>query len=111
MGILGQIYDVTSGRDFYGPDGSYKFFSGKDASPTYISGIFNDEGLKDDIIKFNPEELASLESWRDFYADHDTYHYVGLLVGVYYDAEGKPTPLLNKINEKIASGNNRRDEL
>lgn len=105
LSFFGQIYDVTSGRDFYGPDGGYNFFAGKDASPTFHSGEFNDEGLKVDIRTFSPQELQSLETWQKFYDDHETYKFVGLLEGIYYDAEGKPTPLLNEITEKIASVN------
>jgi len=28
LAILGSVYDVSSGRKHYGPDGSYSFFSG-----------------------------------------------------------------------------------
>jgi len=28
LAILGSVYDVSSGRRHYGPDGSYSFFSG-----------------------------------------------------------------------------------
>jgi len=103
LSLLGQVYNVTSGRDFYGPDRSYNFFAGKDASPTFFTGVFNDEGLKADMRSFSPKDLQSLEVWIKFYAEHDSYNYVALLKGDYYDAKGNPTPLLNEITQKIAS--------
>ncbi|MBT8453439.1 MAG: cytochrome b5 domain-containing protein, partial [Deltaproteobacteria bacterium] len=32
IGIRGQVYDVTRGRDFYGPGGPYAMFAGKDCT-------------------------------------------------------------------------------
>ena len=29
LAIMGRVFDVTRGRDFYGPGGGYSFFSGK----------------------------------------------------------------------------------
>mmetsp|Transcript_5143 Transcript_5143/g.5989 ORF Transcript_5143/g.5989 Transcript_5143/m.5989 type:complete len:229 (-) Transcript_5143:294-980(-) len=109
LSLLGQVYDVTSGRDFYGPDRSYNFFAGKDASPTFFTGEFNDEGLKADMRSFSPKELLSLEGWIKFYVEHDRYNYVALLKGDYYDAKGNPTSLLNEITQKIASVNERQE--
>jgi len=103
LSILGQVFDVTTGRSFYGPGEGYSFFAGKDASQTYITGQFNDEGLKKDIKTLNPEELAGIDEWMKFYEDHETYNFVGLLQGDFYDSEGNPTPLLDDINKKIAT--------
>lgn len=29
IGFMGRVFDVTRGKDFYGPGGGYSFFSGK----------------------------------------------------------------------------------
>ncbi|CAG8981760.1 hypothetical protein HYALB_00013977 [Hymenoscyphus albidus] len=41
LAINGTIYDVSEGRRFYGPGGSYKFFSGVDASRGFVTGCFD----------------------------------------------------------------------
>ena len=48
VALNGTIYDVTVGRSFYGPGGSYGFFAGKDATRAYITGCFK-EDLTPDI--------------------------------------------------------------
>ena len=93
------MYDVTDGRDFYGEGTGYNFFTGKDASPSFVTGKFNDEGLKDSLDHMSLTELGGVVSWRDFYRSHDKYKFIGLLEGVYFDEDGKPT-----IHKKIADG-------
>ena len=44
MGIRGRVYDVTAGAHFYGPEGPYGNFSGRDASRGLSKGSF-DEGI------------------------------------------------------------------
>lgn len=44
MGIRGRVYDVTAGREFYGPGGPYGNFAGRDASRGLSKGSF-DEGM------------------------------------------------------------------
>jgi predicted heme/steroid binding protein len=47
LAINGTIYDVTAGRRIYGPDGSYKYFAGCDASRAYVTGCFADDRTAD----------------------------------------------------------------
>ena len=35
IGVKGEIYDVTRGSNFYGPDGPYGAFAGRDASRAF----------------------------------------------------------------------------
>lgn len=41
LAINGSIYDVTAGRRFYGPGGSYHFFAGADASRAFVTSCFD----------------------------------------------------------------------
>jgi len=108
LSLLGKVFDVTQGYSYYGPNEGYSFFAGKDATPTFASGKFNDEGLKADIRTFGADELGAIKEWSTFYEDHETYKFVGFLHGDYYDGEGKPTLLLDEINEKAADSRGGR---
>lgn len=43
--ILGEVFDVTKGKKHYGKGGSYEFFTGKDASRSFVSGDFSQVGI------------------------------------------------------------------
>ena len=44
LALMGRVFDVSRGRDFYGPGGGYSFFSGKtiftNYTKTYLSYYF-----------------------------------------------------------------------
>ena len=101
IGILGQVFDVTPGKHHYGPDGSYSFFAGRDASRAYVTGKFQDD-LNDDVQDLKPEDFSGLVDWRSFYQNHAKYKYVGKVVGRMYDAQGVSTPLLAMVEMKAA---------
>lgn len=103
LSVLGEVYDVTEGRKFYGEGTSYGFFAAKDASACFASGKFNEEGLKQPLDDLSSSQLEAVEQWRKFYADKDNYHFVGVLQGAFYDSAGKPTKELKGIRSKLAS--------
>ncbi|KAJ3401315.1 hypothetical protein HDV05_000574, partial [Chytridiales sp. JEL 0842] len=37
LAIMGKVYDVSAGAKYYGKDGSYNSFAGKDAARAYIT--------------------------------------------------------------------------
>lgn len=92
LAILGRVYDVTRGKQHYGPGGGYSFFSGHDGSRAFVSGDFTDKGLTDDVTGFTNAQVLTLEEWKDFY--QRDYIYVGKLVGNFYDSDGRPTAAL-----------------
>ena len=94
ISILGEVYDVTGGEEYYGQDNSYHVFAGRDATPCFVTGVFTEEGSKNDINKVPAKDLVAIEEWKTFYDDHETYFKVGVLEGAYYDSEGNPTPIL-----------------
>ncbi|OJD30176.1 cytochrome b5-like heme steroid binding domain-containing protein [Diplodia corticola] len=66
LGLNGTIYDVTPGRHFYGPNGGYHFFAGRDAARAFVTGCFDTDltpdlrGAEDMYIPTDvPEEAES----------------------------------------------------
>ncbi|KAI9737605.1 MAG: hypothetical protein M1818_005609 [Claussenomyces sp. TS43310] len=41
LAVNGTIFDVSSGRKFYGPGGSYSFFAGADATRGFVTSCFD----------------------------------------------------------------------
>ncbi|POS85807.1 hypothetical protein EPUL_002678 [Erysiphe pulchra] len=68
LAINGTVYDVTLGRRFYGPGGSYHFFAGKDASRAFVSNCFDVDltpdlrGLEEMFLPLDDPEIDSLYS-------------------------------------------------
>ncbi|KAH6680248.1 putative membrane steroid-binding protein 2 [Halenospora varia] len=88
LAINGTIYDVSAGRRFYGPGGSYSFFSGCDASRAFITSCFEEDRIPDIrgaelmyIPRDNPEidnlytkgELKNLKELERRKAKKDVY--------------------------------------
>jgi len=48
LAVNGTIFDVSTGRKFYGPGGSYHFFAGADATRAFVTACF-DEDISPDI--------------------------------------------------------------
>ena len=55
IALLGQVFDVSKGKDHYGPGGGYSFFAAKDGSRAFVTGEFNEEGLVDDVTGLDTE--------------------------------------------------------
>ena len=43
LSVLGEVYDVTGGRSYYGKGRSYGAFAGTDCSVCFMSGVFTAE--------------------------------------------------------------------
>ena len=85
IGILGEVYDVSKGEQYYGMycgmhahrkrvrslgmDKGYYCFVGKDGSRAYITGEFVKD-VTDDVTDFNAEKQGGLVEWRQFFRDH-----------------------------------------
>ena len=101
---MGEVYDVTPGRSFYGPGGSYHVFAGRDGSVPYVTGKFTaDEAKKSLVEALSPAQLVALDGWRKFYEEKDKYPFVGLLEGSLYDKDGNPTEELKTVRDLIAN--------
>jgi predicted heme/steroid binding protein len=95
LAICGEVFDVSAGRQYYDPaaGGGYSAFAGRDASRAFISGKFAEDG--DDLTGLSKSELTAVRDWLKFYQKHETYTYVGRVVGRFFDETGtaRRTPL------------------
>ncbi|KAI1398221.1 cytochrome b5 [Hypoxylon fuscum] len=85
LAVRGRIFDVTSGRNFYGPGGPYENFAGRDASRGLACHSFDEEmltkdldGPLDKLDGLGPEEMESLQGWEERFLSK--YMVVGRLV-------------------------------
>ena len=91
LACMGEVFDVTKAPQFYGREGGYRNFTGRDGSRAFIRGDFRGPAVSDDVSDFTPVEMHSLEDWRQFY--HKTYPFKGVLAGgAFYDARGALQP-------------------
>ncbi|KRX38535.1 Neuferricin [Trichinella murrelli] len=67
LAILGRIYDVSRGREHYGPGGAYHIFAGRDATRAFVTGDLSAEGASDDLTNLSNEEIIAVQQWADFY--------------------------------------------
>ena len=59
------VYDVTSERDFYGPEGPYANFAGRDASRALALMSLKIEDVENtDLSDLNEEQLNVLNDWE-----------------------------------------------
>ena len=83
----GDVFDVTAGRRFYGPEAPYRLFAGIDATRSLSTGSLEEADLgSTDLSDFNGKAGAwntLVEQWG-FYADK--YGRVGRLV----EEDGSP---------------------
>ena len=67
IGIRGYVYDVTRGRDFYGPGGPYGMFAGKDCTRALAKVSFDEELFTGNTEGLDPHELDKLEEWVEMF--------------------------------------------
>jgi len=85
LAVRGRVFDVSSGRNFYGPGGPYANFAGRDASRGLAFHNFDEEmltkdldGPLDPLTDLGPDELESVRGWEERF--ESKYLVVGRLV-------------------------------
>mmetsp|Transcript_17201 Transcript_17201/g.69659 ORF Transcript_17201/g.69659 Transcript_17201/m.69659 type:complete len:334 (-) Transcript_17201:3180-4181(-) len=76
LAVRGRIYDVSSGKQFYGRGMTYAHFAGTDASRAFIG---NFEEPLDRIDDLSEADLEGITEWMNFYDHHKQYRYRGWL--------------------------------
>lgn len=87
LSVRGRVFDVTSGKNFYGPGGPYANFAGRDASRGLAHGSFDEDmltkdldGPLDDLKDLDDEQWEALRGWEERF--QEKYLVVGKLVPV-----------------------------
>ncbi|KAK4213286.1 cytochrome b5-like heme/steroid binding domain-containing protein [Rhypophila decipiens] len=87
LAVRGRVFDVTRGRNFYGPGGPYANFAGRDASRGLACGSFDEEmltkdldGPLDKLDDLGRDEMEALQGWEERFSEK--YLVVGRLVPV-----------------------------
>jgi membrane-associated progesterone receptor component len=87
LAVRGRVFDVTSGRNFYGPGGPYANFAGRDASRGLACGSFDEDMLTEDLDgpmdkldDLGDEQMEAMRGWEERF--EEKYLVVGKLVPV-----------------------------
>ncbi|KAK4226735.1 cytochrome b5-like heme/steroid binding domain-containing protein [Podospora fimiseda] len=87
LAVRGRVFDVTRGRNFYGPGGPYANFAGRDASRGLAKGSFDEDmltkdldGPLDTLADLTRDELEAMAGWEERF--QEKYLVVGRLVAV-----------------------------
>ncbi|KAG5519843.1 hypothetical protein PMAC_000118 [Pneumocystis sp. 'macacae'] len=84
ISIKGNVYDVTSEKRLYGPEGPYRNFAGKDASRGLAKGNFDTKMITspnepiDKLLDLTEEERITLDDWERHF--QGKYNIVGKLI-------------------------------
>lgn len=65
VAVKGRVFDVTTGKSFYGPGGSYCMFAGKDASRALAKMSKNDEDVVGSLEGLTEKEMQALDDWEN----------------------------------------------
>uniref|UniRef100_A0A7S4NEZ3 Cytochrome b5 heme-binding domain-containing protein n=2 Tax=Odontella aurita TaxID=265563 RepID=A0A7S4NEZ3_9STRA len=81
LAVKGIVFDVSSGRDFYGPGGAYEMFSGHECGVALAKMSF-DEKYIDDFSweSLNFGEKTELDGWIEKFQYYRSYPVKGRLV-------------------------------
>lgn len=82
LSVNGIVFDVSTGRDFYGPGGPYEKFAGHECGVALAKMAFDEEFLDDlkGCGKLNFGERTELENWIEKFRDYRCYPVLGRLV-------------------------------
>ncbi|KAK7403155.1 Dihydrodipicolinate synthase [Neonectria punicea] len=87
LAVRGRIFDVSRGRNFYGPGGPYSNFAGRDASRGLACGSFDEDMLTEDLDGpldklegLDSGQLEALQGWEERFLEK--YEVVGRLMSV-----------------------------
>ncbi|KAK7283137.1 hypothetical protein RIF29_12448 [Crotalaria pallida] len=65
VSVKGRVFDVTTGKSFYGPGGAYAMFAGKDASRALAKMSKNDQDITSNLDGLSEKEIGVLNDWEN----------------------------------------------
>lgn len=82
LSLDGTVFDVSAGRDFYGPEGPYEKFAGRECGVALAKMSFDEEHLDDlDGCKaLNFGEKTQLDEWKEKFQYYRNYPIKGRYV-------------------------------
>jgi predicted heme/steroid binding protein len=102
LSVLGEVYDVSKGQQYYGPGMGYGAFAGTDCSVCFVSGKFTAEEAEKPLEDIETNNLGGILDWKKFYETHETYTYVGRLIDPrFFDERGSPTPSMQEFAKRV----------
>jgi predicted heme/steroid binding protein len=111
LAILGRVYDVSAGPQYYSKGSQYHVFVGSDSPVPFVSGIFNEEEAAKSWRALEESKLYSFVHWVEFYENEEKYPFLGLVDGTFYDKDGNPTLELTELQVKMAEQKARVDDI
>jgi len=79
VSVRGTVFDVSKGRDFYGPGGPYEMFAGRECGAALATMSF-DESLLDDLSaceNLGMGDKSELENWLEKFEHYRCYPIMG----------------------------------
>jgi len=80
ISLNGTVFDVSLGREFYGPHGIHESFAGRECGLALAKMSFDTEFITDDLTQIqtlNYEEKLELEKWIKIFTSYRSYPIVG----------------------------------
>jgi len=107
MAVNGKVFDVSRGREHYGPDGPYNVFAGRDASRGLATFSIDSSNIKDsydDLSDLNSLQMDSVLEWEMQFMEK--YDHIGKLLKpgekhCNYKAEESEDETKDKNNKKV----------
>lgn len=86
LSIFGRVYDVSAGEKYYGDEGKYHLFAGRDITFALSTGCLKESclGPKNSadslqVFELNDKTTKEGKKWVAFFETHDSYKHVGFL--------------------------------
>jgi membrane-associated progesterone receptor component len=82
LAVHGIVFDVSKGRDFYGPGGPYETFAGRECGAALAKMSFDEIYLDDPELceTLNFGEKAALDDWIQKFTHYRAYPILGRLI-------------------------------